>query len=506
MGTNLKHIHVEPKNETEIASNAENMSNGSAVSWRNILSEIFLLKNIDPKQRILVFSVVLFSTIWRFFAWTKQHGSYLDDEIGHYIIARDAWQYPELIFSFWGRTGCTLFFMPGAYFSFNMARGTAFLAASFVTILTVVLAKKMSIKHLWVVALLLELQPWYISNTHEILTQSPALVGLVGGILLAVYRRDYWASLFFGFLPLCRHELILITGLWCVFLLYRHRAKPFAKTLLYILATFSPMLLTNVLSYVFYDIYPFGYFLKPKGSTFYGSGSWTHYFEQLSNAKHIGLPISLLAFTGFVFSLKKPQHFLILCSAAFLFIANTIIYHYSLYVSGGFGIFLLPAAPLFAISAGLTFQELYSTKSSEVPHWHFFPKAIGAIFIIFSIGTAISTFKPQAFNGDAVSMDQVARYLRANGLEDRNIASTNVWLYRWLPLTTPHKDGAWLKDLWSRNILNSLEKGDLVVWDQHYSDRWGYKYAELSRDTQTWKKIYQIGSDEKPMAAVFEKR
>ena len=50
---------------------------------------------------------------WTLLLWARAAplSSVLDDEIGHFVVARDAWSHPELILNVWGRAGTTLAFM-----------------------------------------------------------------------------------------------------------------------------------------------------------------------------------------------------------------------------------------------------------------------------------------------------------------------------------------------------------------------------------------------------------
>ena len=59
--------------------------------------------------------------------------------------------------------------------------------------------------------------------------------------------------------------------------------------------------------------------------------------------------------------------------------------------------------------------------------------------------------------------------------------------------------------LWSSNQLDALDVGDILVWDRHYSDRWGHLYGELSSDVESWRQLKVFEWKGETFAAVFEK-
>lgn len=63
----------------------------------------------------------------------------LDDEVGHFLVARDSWVHPQLLLNAWGRVGTTIAFVLPAAAGLDVARGAALAmsAATFVLLVIV---------------------------------------------------------------------------------------------------------------------------------------------------------------------------------------------------------------------------------------------------------------------------------------------------------------------------------------------------------------------------------
>lgn len=450
-------------------------------------------------QQWLLSLVVLLGFFWRMAIWHIQPGAYLDDEIGHFIIARDAWMHPELIFSWWGRVGCTLFYMPGSLLNWECARWTSLIASQVTVLLTYAVAKRLDLKYPILAIILLELQPWFAASSHELLTEIPALVLMILVVWLALKHLDTSAAFLVGYLPLVRHEYAALVALWGLYTITGPRKW---NTLVLVI----PIALYNFVTKAYLGVWPLRHLYHPQGTTLYGSGALDHYLRLISENSFVGFPILILAAAGIYWIVGTKPRLLIFTWAASYLIIHTIIYWMGAFSSGGFAIFLLPLAPFFAIAASAGVQNITIKQHDRSYDWleKLLSFSLAVMLLLGSFYVALGAYKPRNFNGDAVNMRSAAQYLQKHKLSARNIATTNVWLYYWLPLTTPYQNGRWEKVLWIANRMQELKEGDLLVWDNHYSNRFGHNLETLL-NSSNWKTIYLADYKGQPIWAIFEK-
>jgi len=472
------------------------------------MKKFFFFSDQAFSTRVALLLLIVAGTLFRIYVWSIQPGTSLDDEIGHFIVSRDAWSYPKLIFSVWGRTACTLFYMPGAYFGLVEARLMSVIAATLSSFFAVHVAKDFGLKRLWLVPIFLECQPWFFNNMNEVLTQPPLLLSMIVAAWLFQRERYLLVGVLIGSLSLYRHEYVILTGLWVIYCLFFKQWRA-------VLCTSIPVVLVNVCSFVLYNYAPLqNYFSGARGTTFYGSGGWSHYLKQLVNSNHAGLPVSLLALAGIVLIVYRrkvgvKQYLLVLWFLAPL-IVNTVIYRFGLFSSGGFGLFIMPVVTMLAILAALTLdvsleaaQKRYlSAKEGALPAFAVY--GVCLLFSILTIGFAAANVKAQKLNHEAITMEKIAGFIQAEGLQGRRIAAMNVWTYYYTPLVVPNEGDRAFTVLWTKNELETLDSGDLVVWDRRYSDRWGHKWSLLREESQ-FRLLRKFERKEKAVGAVFEK-
>ena len=116
------------------------------------------------------------------------------DELGHLLVARDAWETPRLIFSAWGRTVYTILFMPVASLPLVWARLWNVALAAVTLWLAWRAARRAGVALAWLVPLLTVLQRQYIEIGSSALTEPPFALIMVATFYLAVIGRWRWAA------------------------------------------------------------------------------------------------------------------------------------------------------------------------------------------------------------------------------------------------------------------------------------------------------------------------
>src|SRR5512141_2437734 len=102
-------------------------------------------------HRMLYGLVFLAGMGWTIYLCFNSQGTPVQDEIGHYLIAKSAWQYPVVILNLWGRSANTLFYMPAAIGGLQAARLFSIAAAVVTVVLTTSLAKRIGLTWLFLI-------------------------------------------------------------------------------------------------------------------------------------------------------------------------------------------------------------------------------------------------------------------------------------------------------------------------------------------------------------------
>ncbi|MBN2445392.1 MAG: hypothetical protein JXO22_01605 [Phycisphaerae bacterium] len=271
-------------------------------------------------------------------------GTHHDDDLTHLQIARWSCQWPAYLLDDWGRPGFTVLYALPAQFGYFPARVFSGLLTAVTAWLAYDIARRQGVPHAALVPALLWLQPLTFTLSYTWLTETTLALYLTLGMWLLL-RRHYTLSAFF--ISLCmvtRHEGALFVGLWG--LLYLYQRRPVRE---WLLLAWAP-LLHNLLSWVFLRQVPFvARFLNPTPTAEYGDGGWLWMWMQWSLAASLG--VLLLTLIGVPSYLRRRRtRFWFTCGLAF-FLAQTVIFRFGLFASGGYPRFLVAIGPVVAILA-----------------------------------------------------------------------------------------------------------------------------------------------------------
>lgn len=419
-------------------------------------------------------------------------GVYLHDEIGHLLISKNAWAYPELMLDTWGRPLNTMLYMIPARAGLTVARMLSLLIAVLTVIFTTKIASCSGVERTYLIPLLLWFQPWFNGFSYQAITEVPFSLCLVGGIFLWVRGREALAAMVFGFLPLIRHEGIVLSGLFGLYGMFQR--KWFCSALVA-----APSVVYNVVYFATLNNWPFAIFLDAKPTEHYGHGSWFHFVPRL--VYRAGSPVVLLALIGSAASWKYRRRHRYLALYIVYFLTHTVIYRFGLFGSGGYSIFLLPLAPALAIVAALGCEtllnnaRLHPEKHSMLSHRML---QAGVVLVIVSALTMGFTSRPVTADEEALAMKEAAMWISHNMPSAKPVISTHVWFvyYFELPWSPSTR--------WDAPVnLENLPDGSLVVWDRHYSELWGIRLASLADPRNGWQRIAEFRNG---VAIVFQKK
>jgi hypothetical protein len=408
--------------------------------------------------------------------WTRAAplASTLDDEVGHFLVARDAWVHPQLILNSWGRVGTTLTFMLPAAVGLQVARGAALAMSAGVVLVATQIARRVGVRALVLVPVLLWFQPWFHTYANAVLTEIPFSLALAGAIWAALAGRLGIASLLFGLLPLMRHEGIAVLGLWVVYLLLRRAWRALALAV-------APELIYQAVYGLALDRAPFSLYFHSTATAVYGRGGWLHYVLPL--ARSVGPSVGLLAVLGVVAGRRNIRFLLVAAPYLLLVLLETAIFHFGLFSSGGSISYLVPVAVLAALAAAVGFDALIAYARSHQPRAPRWPQlgsaaALAAVVVAATVGYAFRTHPARA-DAAAVPMRQAVRFLHARHIEPSSAAATHVWFFQLSGKRIPAGDG--YHSPWSRPPApQRLARGSVVVWDCFYSNRFGLRWRRLA--------------------------
>jgi hypothetical protein len=416
---------------------------------------------------------------WTIVLWARAAPlwSALDDEVGHFLLARDAWEHPGLMLNLWGRTGTTLSFMLPAAAGLGVARAAALAMSAATVLVATAVARFLGVRALALVPIFLWFQPWFHHYGNTVLTEIPMTLAMVAACWAALAERRALASLLFGVLPLMRHEGIAVLGLWGLLLIWRRDWRLLALAL-------APFVLYHaIFSLVFWEP-PFAVYFRTNPTRFYGHGGWLHYALPL--ARSLGPPVALLAAAGLW--LGRRDRRLVLLAAPYVLYAlvEVIIFRFGLFGSAGSVVFLFPVAPFAAVAAAVGTEQLIALLE-RAPHAALrgrasAPLLLGAVLALAAVGYGLRS-NPASADSAAGPMRQAVRFLEARHVDVGRVTATHVWFFELSGADVPtgDKQVTGIHSPWSRPTRpRRLRPGALAVWDCFYSDRFGLRWRRLA--------------------------
>lgn len=431
----------------------------------------------SPFRSPLYWAAFAAGLAWAIVMWTRAAplASTLDDEIGHFLVARDAWTHPELILNSWGRVGTTLSFMVPAAGGLGVARAGALAMSAGTVLVTTQVARLVGIRALALVPLLLWFQPWFHLYANSVLTEIPFSLALMGACWAALAERPGLASLLFGLLPLMRHEGIAVLALWGLLLLVRRRWGALVIAAL-------PVLVYQALLSIVFGKAPFALYFHGTPGSPYGHGGWLHYALPL--VRSIGPPVALLAVAGLAAARRDRRLLMLAAPFVLLVLVETVIFRFGLFASGGNIDFLLPVAAFAAVAAAIACDRLIALARERGPHLAprrplAVPALLATVVVLATVGYAFRT-KPAHADAGAVPMQHAVRYLRARHVDPSRVTATHVWFFELSGAAVPAGDP--FRSPWSRpRPPHRLAVASIAVWDCFYSNRFGLRWHSLDR-------------------------
>lgn len=427
----------------------------------------------------LIFSLGL---CWMCFIAAQSDGTAFLDEIHHFTYSRNAWHYPELILSRWGRPVNTLIYMVPALGDLGTARALSILMSATTVIVATEIAKGLGVKQLALIPLCLWFQPWFVDIGYSANTMVPLSLALVSGIYLWQKDEYFWASATFSLMPLIRHETIAIIGLWFIYMAYKRQILPTVVTV-------APMILWNIAF-----LLTFGEFASANlvsggvDSNPYGSGPWIYYLPHIFvGVFPFVLLLSLFAVMPIANDPNKRQYFypyIVYLSV------HVVVYRFGIFSSGGYGFFLMPLAPAFAIMAAIGLERfqldlrIQAQRKKKLRAYRLIMGLIVAGIIVSGLWVS-----PRKMHSDAQDLKAASDWLDESH-PDSNVTGIHPW-FIYL------HDVPWIPDethTWDEARFDNADVGNIMVWDPAWSPRMGFFFDYFADETNGWVEVNTFGN------------
>lgn len=465
----------------------------------------------------------LVGIIWILYRLFNNKGWILDDEITHYLFSRSVWENHEQLFNHWTRPGRNIVHFPVAGLGFTATRLYTFGLALISVWVTYLAGRKLEVRALWAIPVLLLFQSWFPELSYPVLTQTPFMLFWILGVWLGLNKK-YWhyAGFCFGYLSLIRHEGILITGLWGLWVTFQKGgflrslidlckgeadgndvAKALFRDSLYGLSTVSAILIYNLAAYLTVGSIPFQVYFETNPTDMYGSGTIYHYVPLLIGG--VGVISLVLAGLG-ICTLKNlwSKWSLVLLTYTAYFVMHSLIFWRGAFASGGYYHFLMPMAPVFALLGARFIGEVIHCQGFPVPR-----KLFVSISMLLVMAQGLNMPHHQVYyqDWDAITRGQAMPQYQAlaKPLEKGELSRCAVEASEWAKAHYPegttiiasHVAHDFTQDLLSTKEweaqkyarLYQMPVGTVFIWDRSYSDIENRTRYESFTESQDWKPV-----------------
>lgn len=439
------------------------------------LSEQHLLYGFFTAFIITQFILILFSD--------SAYGYGGADNIAHYQIARYSFKYPELFLDLWGKPVYTTLSAPFAQLGYNVAKAFNLIFSIFTLLLSAKIVRHLFPGSSLFTIILIAFSPVYFFLSASCLTEILFSFVLVASVYLFTRNKYILAAVVLSFLPLVRSEGVVILPVFAValFLNRSYRSIPFLL--------FGAILYSIIGYFVFGDIlwliHKLPYSL---GKSLYGSGSLFHFVKHSPSI--FGIPLLLLIVVGLSiwiaevlknFSLRKPNtilFILIVGSWITYFAAHSYVWWKGTGGSLGLTRVMAGIVPLAALT-GMKVYEFISQKEKG----KYFTYSIFSALVVLQV-ILLFTRHNLMLKADPTEqlIEKSSNYIRFNE-EGKKIFYFNPLVVHYLELDPydTRQCNWWVAD--KQQPSNSMEWGDLLVWDAHFGpNEGGVQLKNLEKD------------------------
>ncbi len=443
------------------------------------------------KKHLLFLFLILFATIQLVLVLLSDtvYGYGGNDNTGHFQIARYSFKYPKLLLDLWGKPVFTALSAPFAQFGYSAAKIFNIIAAVLTLFISAKTAEKLFPKSSLFTVVFIAFAPVYFLLSTSFLTEILFSLILVAAVYLFVTNRFLFSAAVISFLPFIRSEGIVILPVFALaFILNRsYRSLPFL---------FSGSLFYSITGYFVFGDFLWFIHNQPYslGESIYGSGSLFHFVKHSHSI--FGIPLLILIVFGGIYwfiSILKNFSLQNRNTILFILIAGSWIVYFTAHsfvwwrgTGGSLGLTRVIGGiiPLAALTGMKTFEFISGKLKEKISAYTIF--SILALLQILLFFTQNSLF----LNADPTEqiIKKAAAYIKIEKSE-KKVFYFNPLLIHFLE-TDPYNISLcnqWIAD--RQQPSNSMEWGDLLVWDAHIGPNEGEVQLENLENDPYLKKV-----------------
>lgn len=396
------------------------------------------------------------------------------DSVGHYLIARYAFQHPHLLFHHWGKPLFTILSSPFAQFGMQGAIFFNILCALFTAWIIFRTGRLLKYRYALAAIPFAIFSPVYMVNVLTSLTEILFALVLVAGIYFFLKEKTTLSSIIISFLPFARIEgvMFLVIFLAAFLLVKKFKAIPFLFTGFVICSLAGAPFYHDLLW--FFNAIPY----SENSASIYGSGSFWYYLERFHQL--LGFPLTTLAVIGMIslaislFREKKPSHttawlteyYIIPVSLFGFILAHSFLWWRGIGVlaTSRFMACVLPLGGFLALVGLNRINSLFK-------RWKYFGSIFTFSIVLLTIWVPYTLHKIPAISSrsDQV-MKETAEAIKAARLDRYPIFYFDPKLAFYLGMD-PYGSNGLRKGLPAHDQPDfSLVDSSIVVWDTHFSE------------------------------------
>jgi len=278
------------------------------------------------------------------------------DDVTHFLYAKWAWQWPRYLIDGWGRPGFTVAYWLPAAAGWTACRVWSCLLTAGGAWFAYLSADRLGLRPAWPVIPLCFLQPLYFVSAQTTLTETPLAFYVSLAIYLAIARRWSLSAVVLSVAFVTRHEAMAFLPVWLWFAV-KDRASWRAVALVF----WAPLIVQVGQASAGMDGL-LNRLLDPTPTAQYGHGGWFTFLAKSLHAWGPGVTVPAVLGCG---ALWKFGHARILLAAIVIyFVAQTVVFRFGLFASGGYSRFLVGISPLVAVAAWAGVRALLRPESA----------------------------------------------------------------------------------------------------------------------------------------------
>ncbi len=536
---------IKKKNPDTSGSKIVNKKNQSAVSFDK-----------NPLLNKYFWIVIPILTVIYYISSKYSVGFYQDDEVGQYINMIQFWSDPFSILGNSPKPGYKLFTVIPSLFGYDAVLMFNALIASLSVYFTYLLLRVYKINYAYFGALLLSMQPLFFDLSFR--AYAEIFTSLLILTVLILYKKEnyFWSALVCGYIFTVRQEIALLIIVFAVIYFRKKNYLAIAA-----LAIFP--LIYNVLGFIKTgDIFFVLTEMKSLSAYSYKTQGISHYFiVYIFIVGPVTLLLFLSGFFGFLSDTKRYKEYIGQYGIFYIiFISIFGVQLMTMFTDGanpGNWRYLLHISPVAAVFATIGLNNLAKPDFRKTAYiltgilalitLAFFSKAtdgfilldvtdytkffiivislaliafmskepavnylnkLSVALLILSLISLYLSFTPKQLSAENVALKQTSEFLNTIDINGRDI----FYNHTFIPFYSDkhyREAGKNFKRLITDNI-KTAKKGDIVIWDSHYS----YRPKDLKNDVQletikndsTYKLLKNINSSDGRFGSfVFEK-